>query len=102
MTAKFILLKQSLKTKPVKKKKKILYIFIVTVQNAVFVKIKICGIFIIFSVIANFLSSLQLWIIYNWFHENGSFSVHSFIVHYLSIPEYTVRWGNCFQETHGM
>ena len=27
---------------------------------------------------------------YSWFHENGSFSVHSFNGYNLSIPEYTL------------
>ena len=29
------------------------------------------------------------WLRYSWFHENGSFSVHNYNEHYLSIPEYT-------------
>ena len=38
---------------------------------------------------------------YSWFHEKGSFSVHSFNDYYLSIPECTVSWGNHFQEIPG-
>ena len=38
---------------------------------------------------------------YSWYHENGSFSVHSFNQHYLSIAQFTGSWGNRFQEIHG-
>ena len=50
--------------------------------------------------------SIYLWVHrtlrepYSWFHENGSFSVHSINEHYLSIPEYTGRWGNRFQNLY--
>ena len=38
---------------------------------------------------------------YSWHNENGSFSVHSFNQHYLSIAQFTGSWGNRFQEIHG-
>ena len=34
--------------------------------------------------------------------ENGSFSVHSFDEHYLSIPQFTGSTGDRFQETHSI
>ena len=37
----------------------------------------------------------------SWFHENGSFSLHSFNEHYLSIPHNTGSWENRFLETQG-
>ena len=38
---------------------------------------------------------------YSWFHENSSFSVHSFEKHFL-FTLYTGSSGNRFQETHGI
>ena len=35
---------------------------------------------------------------YNWFHEKGSWSIHSFNLDYLSIPKCPGSWGNHFHE----
>ena len=38
--------------------------------------------------------------LFSWCHENGYFSIHTFIRHFLIYP--TVHsWGNRFKETHG-
>ena len=43
----------------------------------------------------------KMWkLYYSWFHENGSFDVHSFSENYLFTPEYTDSRGNRFQETN--
>ena len=36
---------------------------------------------------------------YSWFHEKGSFSVHSCNEDYLSIPEFPSSWGNHFMKS---